>query len=287
MCPLDKAMLIRSFDRSVEHYEEYAILQKTVAGRLLERLGLIRINPGWIIDMGAGTGMTARMLEKKYKSAQVLQIDISGRMLRHSRQRKKKFFSRQHYVQADLENIPLADGSADLVFSSLAYQWCNDLDASFTEACRVLGPNGPFIFTILGPDTLKELRACWAAVDGSVHVNDFIDMHDAGDALGRAGFQGIVMDVEMITLEYTDCIKLMRELKKVGAQNVNASRLKTLTGKNRMQRVINEYEQFRRDDRLPVTYEIVYGLAWKPAGGQARPHEDVSYVPVDSIGKRK
>ena len=287
MCPLDKAMLIRSFDRSVEHYEEYAILQQTVAGRLLERLGLIRINPGWVVDMGAGTGKTARMLEKKYKSAQVLQLDISGSMLKHSRRRKKMFFSRQHYVQADMEKIPLIDGSADLVFSSLAYQWCNDLDVAFTEACRVLVPNGPFIFTMLGPDTLKELRTCWAAVDGHIHVNEFIDMHDAGDALGRVGFQGVVMDVEMITLEYMDCVKLMRELKKVGAQNVNASRQKTLTGKNRMQRMINEYEQFRHDGRLPVTYEIVYGLAWKPAAGQIRQQGGVSYVPVDRIGKRK
>ena len=287
MCPLDKAMLIRSFDRSVEQYEEYAVLQKTVAGRLLERLDLIRIKPRWIVDIGAGTGTTARTLEKKYKSARVLQIDISQSMLKHSRRRKKMFFSRQHYVQADMENVPLEDNSADLVISSLAYQWSNDLDVAFTEACRVLGPNGPFIFTILGPDTLKELRACWAAVDGYVHVNDFIDMHDVGDALGRVGFQGVVMDVEMITLEYTDCVQLMRELKKVGAHNINASRKKTLTGKNRMQRMIREYEKFRCNGRLPVTYEVVYGLAWKPAARQIRQQGGISYVPVDSIGKGK
>ena len=287
MCPLDKSGIKRSFDCAAEHYEKYAILQQTVAKRLLERLSLITVNPGWIVDMGAGTGMTARSLEKKYKSAQVLQIDLSEFMLRRARMREKRFFSRQHYIQADMENVPLGDGSADLVFSSLTYQWSNDLDRVYSETCRLLASNGPLIFAMLGPDTLKELRASWAAVDDGVHVNDFIDMHDVGDALTRAGFQGIVMDVEMITLEYPDCIQLMRELKQVGAQNVSASRKKNLTGKNKMQQMINKYEQFRRNNILPATYEVVYGLAWKPASGQTSREGGVSYVPVEKIQKRK
>lgn len=287
MCPVDKPMVIKSFDRAAIHYEENAILQQTVAGRLLERLDLIKINPGRIVDIGSGTGMTARVLGKKYKLAQVLQIDISGCMLRYSRQREKKFFSRQHHIQADMENIPLRDNSVDLVFSSLTYQWCNNLDKAYSEVCRLLSSNGPFIFTMLGPDTLKELRSCWASVDDDMHVNDFIDMHDVGDALGRAGFHDIVMDVEMITLEYADCIQLMRELKLVGAQNVNTYRQKNLTGKNKIQQVVSAYEQFRRNGALPATYEIVYGLAWKPAIDQARQYAGVSYVPVEKIRRRK
>lgn len=286
MSPLDKPGIIRSFDQAAAHYEKYAILQQTVAGRLLERLNLIKINPCWIVDMGAGTGMTARSLEKKYKSAQVLQIDISGQMLRYSRTREKKFFSRQHYARADMEKIPVGDGTVDLVFSSLAYQWCNDLDQVYSEACRLLTPNGPLVFAMLGPDTLKELRISWAAVDGDMHVNDFIDMHDVGDALARSGFQGIVMDVEHITLEYPDCIQLMRELKQVGAQNVNTSRQKSLTGKYKMQQMITAYEQYRLDDMLPATYEIVYGLAWKPVIARTRPAAGISYVPVEKIKKK-
>ena len=287
MSPLDKPGIIRSFDQAAAHYEKYAVLQQTVAGRLLERLDLIKINPGWIVDMGAGTGMTARTLEKKYKSAQVLQIDISGSMLRHSRTLKRKFFSRQHYTRADMEKVPVGGGTVDLVFSSLTYQWCNDLDRVFSESCRMLTANGPLVFAMLGPDTLKELRISWAAVDDDIHVNDFIDMHDVGDALFRSGFQGIVMDVENITLEYPDCVQLMRDLKQVGAQNVNTSRQKSLTGKNRMQQMITAYEQFRQNDILPATYEVVYGLAWKPEITHTGSAVGVSYVPVEKIKKNK
>ena len=285
MCPLDKHWITRSFDQAAAHYEKYAILQQTVAGRLLERLDLIKINPCWIVDIGAGTGMTARSLEKKYKSSQVLQIDISWLMLRHSRTQEKKFFSRQHYIRADMEKVPVSDDSIDLVFSSLTYQWSNDLDRVYSEACRFLTPNGPLVFAMLGPDTLKELRTSWAAVDDDIHVNDFIDMHDVGDALARAGFQDIVMDVENITLEYPDCIQLMRELKRVGARNVNTSRQKSLTGKNKMQQMITAYEQFRQNGMLPATYEVVYGLAWKPVIGRTRQAGGVSYVPVEKIKK--
>ena len=285
MSPLDKPGIIRSFDQAAAHYEKYAVLQQTVAGRLLERLDLIKINPGWIVDMGAGTGMTARTLEKKYKSAQVLQIDISGSMLRHSRTLKRKFFSRQHYTRADMEKVPVGDGTVDLVFSSLTYQWCNDLDRVFSESCRMLTANGPLVFAMLGPDTLKELRISWAAVDDDIHVNDF--MHDVGDALFRSGFQGIVMDVENITLEYPDCVQLMRDLKQVGAQNVNTSRQKSLTGINRMQQMITAYEQFRQNDILPATYEVVYGLAWKPEITHTGSAVGVSYVPVEKIKKNK
>jgi len=285
MYTLDKTMITRNFDRASRHYEKYAVLQQTIAGRLLERLDLVRIKPGWVVDMGAGTGITARELEKKFKPAQVLQIDISAAMLRQSSKREKKFFSRQHYVQADIESLPLKDNCIDLVFSSLTYQWCNSLEWVFSEASRLLTANNPLIFATLGPDTLKELRTSWAAVDDAVHVNTFIDMHDVGDALSRAGFQGIVMDVETIILEYTDCAGLMRELKQVGAQNVNTQRQKTLTGKNRLRKLLTAYEHFRRNGELPATYEIVYGLAWKPATAQPRQAGDVVYIPVEKIKK--
>ena len=284
---MDKSSVVRNFDRVARHYEKYAILQQTVAGRLLERLDLIRVDPGWIADIGSGTGRAARLLEKKYKSARIMQIDISGLMLANSRAHAKRFFSRQHYVRADMDNMPLCDGSVDLVFSSLAYQWCNNLDRVYPECFRLLKTNAPFIFSMLGPDTLKELRSSWASVDGDVHVNDFVDMHDVGDALARTGFQGVVMDVETITLEYKDCVHLMRELKQVGAQNVNTSRQKTLTGKNKVQQMISAYEQFRKNGMLPATYEIVYGLAWKPATDQSRHAGGVSYVPVETIKKRR
>ena len=186
------------------------------------------------------------------------------------------------------EMLPVAGSAVDLVFSSLMLQWCNDLDAAFAEAARVLRPGGLFIFATLGPDTLRELRASWAGADNKVHVNAFMDMHDVGDSLIRAGLADPVLDVERLTLTYDDGYRLMRELKYLGAHNVNVGRRKTLTGKRRMLDMLAAYEQFRQEGRLPATYEVVYGHAWMldrtpVRAGVNRP---VS-IPVASIRRRR
>lgn len=142
--------------------------------------------------------------------------------------------------------------------------WCN-LDALFEEFRRVLAPRGFLSFTGLGPDTLRELRAAWAEVDEQPHVNQFIDMHDIGDALVRAGFVSPVLDVERYTLTYTDVRRLAEDLKAVGARNACAGRLKGLTGPKKFAAMQAAYEMYRQDGRLPATYEVVFGQAWAPA----------------------
>jgi malonyl-CoA O-methyltransferase len=166
----------------------------------------------------------------------------------------------------------------------MTLQWCNDPGQVFIEARRVLRSNGLFIFATLGPDTLKELRESWATVDDDIHVNTFFDMHDIGDALVRAGLEGVVMDVENIKLTYKDSLDLMCELKMLGAHNVNKKRHKALTGKGKLERVIQAYEKYRENDTLPANYEVVYGHAWKPLSeksGNKTGH--TSYIPISSI----
>ena len=160
--------------------------------------------------------------------------------------------------------MPFADMSFELVYASLVLQWCEDLDATFLEWRRLLKPHGLLLFSTLGPDTLKELRAAWSEVDGFNHVNRFLDMHDIGDALIRAGFVEPVMDVEHMTLTYEDAASLMRDLKRIGAHNVTAGRSHRLTGRGRLAAFTQAYERWRRDGRLPATYEVVYGTAWAP-----------------------
>jgi malonyl-CoA O-methyltransferase len=121
------------------------------------------------------------------------------------------------------------------------------------------------MFSSFGPDTLRELRVSFERVDRGVHVNRFIDMHDVGDLLVRGGFSDPVMDAETFTLTYRDVADLMRELKALGAHNVNAGRNKSLSGRRAFSRLIEEYEKFRlADSRVPATFEVVYGHAWKP-----------------------
>jgi len=281
---INKTRVASSFSRSAQDYAEHAVLQRTVAERLLERLGLVSISPGLIVDAGSGPGGAARQLAKRYKGAQVLQVDLSMEMLDQSRSQDSRFFSKQQYICGDAESLPLAKNSAELVFSSLMLQWCNDLDAAFTQIKNTLKRQGLFLFATLGPDTLKELRASWVEVDDDVHVNTFIDMHDVGDALIRAGFVEPVMDVENIIMTYEDCSSLMKDLKTLGANNANDDRSKGLTGKNKIEILESAYEKYRTDGRLPATYEVVYGHAWAPlqettAGNLG----NEAYFPISSL----
>ena len=283
----NKTKVATSFSKSAQDYAEHAVLQRTVAERLLERLELVTISPKMIIDAGSGPGDAARQLAKRYKGAQVLQLDLSVAMLSQSRSQDSRFFSKQQYICGDAENLPLVKNSAELVFSNLMLQWCNNLDAAFTQIKGTLKKQGMFLFATLGPDTLKELRSSWAEVDDDVHVNTFIDMHDVGDALLRAGFVEPVMDVEHITLTYEDCFSLMKDLKTLGASNADDDRSKGLTGKNKIKSLKSAYEKYRTEGRLPVTYEIVYGHAWTPlqeTPADSLPNE--AYFPISSLKTR-
>jgi malonyl-CoA O-methyltransferase len=152
--------------------------------------------------------------------------------------------------------------SIDLAWSSLALQWLDEPGIAFKEMRRVLRPGGLLLFATLGPDTLKELRSAFAGLDGYGHVNRFIDMHDLGDALVHAGFANPVMEMEYITLTYADLKGLLRDLKGIGAQTVLEGRREGLMGRTEWQRLSDNYERFRRDGRLPATYEVIYGHAW-------------------------
>jgi malonyl-CoA O-methyltransferase len=213
-------------------------------------------------------------------------VDIAEAMLRRA-SRRQGLLRRFARVCGDAAALPFRDGSVDMVFSNLALHWSDAPDQVFAECSRVLAPGGVLTFTTYGPDTLVELRRAWATADGHVHVNHFIDMHDLGDALVRAGFTEPVMDVERYTLTYERVTGLMRDLKAIGARNVNAGRSRSLTGKGALARMTEAYEKCRIEGRLPATFEVVYGQAWRPVGMQRKRVPGEAVVPVSSIGRRK
>jgi malonyl-CoA O-methyltransferase len=266
---IDKARVRASFSRAADSYDAAAVLQKQVREEMLDRLSLINIAPNTILDAGCGTGLGSFALQKRFKSAQLVSLDIAFGMLQKTAEQQpwlqkmaQKIMHKQQLVCADIEILPIASNSMNLLWSNLALQWCNDLDAAFNEVARVLKPDGLFMFSTFGPDTLKELRA--ASYNGHTHVSRFIDMHDIGDALTRAGFSAPVLDVEHYTLTYDDVKGVMKDLKSIGAHNATQGRARGLQGKGFLQNLTQQYEQFRTQGKLPATFEVIYGHAWRP-----------------------
>jgi malonyl-CoA O-methyltransferase len=283
---LDRPALRRAFERAAPGYDQAAFLQTEVRSRLLARLDYTTLEPAVIVDLGCATGQGSRALKDRYPRARVIALDLAPAMLREAR-RRQSLFRRFARVCGDARQLPLATASVDLLFANLLLPWCADLDAVFTECRRVLRPRGLLNFSTLGPDTLWELRAAWAAADGGVHVNAFTDMHDLGDGLLRAGLADAVLDVERMTLTYREVGGLMRELKASGAHNVNASRARGLTGRGRLAAVAADYERHRREGVLPASVEVVFGQAWAPAHAPQRGRRSGEFVfDAASIGRR-
>lgn len=284
---LDRAEVRRAFDRASTGYDAAAVLQAEVRHELLDRLQYVRLQPRVILDAGCGTGHASRALLKRYRGSSVIALDLSEGMLRQAR-RRRPMLRRLDPVCADAAGLPLPDDSVDLIFSNLMLQWCNDPDAVFREFRRVLKPGGMLSFSSFGPDTLRELRQAWQAVDGDVHVSRFIDMHDLGDAMIRAGLAEPVMDVDHFTLTYDDVYGLMRDLKAIGAHNAARGRRRGLTGRGRIRALVRAYEAHRQDGRLPATWEIVYGQAWGVADSRPMMTGDgEARIPVSAVRRRR
>lgn len=267
---LDKREVRRAFEHAAPTYDAAAVLQHEICARMLERLDYVKHAPRAILDAGSGTGNAVRALLARYPGATLIALDVAHGMVERARRRVTWWQTLPglrpalYGVCADIECLPLASGCVGLVWSNLALQWASDLRVALQELYRVLAPGGLVMFSTFGPDTLKELRSAYEGTDGRTHVNRFVDMHDVGDALIAAGYADPVMDMEQLTLTYADARSLMRDLKAIGAHNATRGRPEGLSARSLLAAVERNYEVFRRDGKLPATFEVVYGHAWKP-----------------------
>ena len=293
---VDTAAVRRAFARAAATYDAAAVRQRVVGRRLVGRLDVVRLAPRRIVDLGCGTGEATAELAARYPDAALVGLDIALPMVQAARARLRRGRSvyrrlvapltgyageAAQFVCADAMRLPFAGVSFDLVFSNLALQWVNDLPRAFADMRRVLRVGGLVTFATFGPDTLKELRAAFARVDGHTHVNRFVDMHDIGDMLAAAGFADPVMDMETITLTYATPKALMLDLKAIGATNATRGRPRGLTGRQRIARVFALLDKLAQDGRIPATYEVVYGHAWK-----GEPRTTADGLPIVKVERR-
>ncbi len=296
---IDPHAVRRAFGRAAATYDAAAALQREVGTRMATRLDVVRVQPTMILDAGCGTGEAVGELGARYPGARVVALDVALPMVVAARERARRGRSLLRrllppalhrgapapaFVCGDLNSLPLHGVAFDIVWSNLALQWVNDLPRAIAEVRRVLKVGGLFTFTTFGPDTLREVRAAFARVDGHTHTNRFADMHDVGDMLVAAGFADPVMDMEALVVTYPEPAALLRELKHLGATNATRGRAHGLMGRGRFARMLSALDAMRRDGRIPATFEVIYGHAWK--GEPRRTAEGLPIVRVQRPAPR-
>ncbi|PWB40033.1 MAG: malonyl-[acyl-carrier protein] O-methyltransferase BioC [Rhodocyclales bacterium] len=244
------------FSRAAASYDEAAVLAKEVSLRMTARLEYVKLAPARVADIGCATGDGIRALRARYPQALPLAIDYAPAMLAEV-QRRVPWTDRlrrraPRCLAADVRALPLANGTLGLAWSNLMLHWLDDPLPAFRELQRVLEVGGLLMFSTLGPDTLQELRAA-----GATTLRRFYDMHDLGDMLVAAGFADPVMDMEKIELSYASPRGLLRDQRLLGVRDGLLGQMSYREGR----RVFRAWR--RRDGRLPATFEIVYGHAWK------------------------
>jgi malonyl-CoA O-methyltransferase len=271
----------RRFDRAADSFDEADFVQRVTRDGLLERLRPMAAEAAIVLDLGAATGSTIPLLQKRFRRARVIAVDSSPRMLQLAR-RKRTLLSKRHAVLGDARALPFADACVDVVFSNLMLPWLGRPDPVFAEVARVLRMDGLFAFSTLGPDSLLEIREAWGPVDGDAHVGRFPDMHDVGDALVRAGLRDPVLDVDRLSISYRSSAALFRDLTSVGARNSLHQRQPGLTGRNRLRSFVSNL--FGAGGQCTLTLELVYGHCW---GGGARRADGEITVDATQIPLRR
>ncbi len=255
---LNRKHIRRRFERAATDFDSADFVHATTREGLLWRLLPLLVDARTVVDLGSATGAANRNLEKRFKGAHVISIDIAHAMLERARS-KKSWLSKNAFIQADASLLPLPNESVDVIFSNLLLPWFDDPGPVFTEVARVLRKGGVFAFATLGPDSLQEINRAWRQVDDCVHVNRFADMHDLGDGLVNAGLRDPVLDVDRLSVSYRSHKQLFADLTAVGARNSLEQRAKGLTGRERfagMTQVLNEA------GRIDLELELVYGHCW-------------------------
>ena len=242
---------------AAENYDAVAQLQRDTGERLLAQLPQRPI--ARLLDLGSGSGHHARALARV--AEQFIGVDIAEGMLRRARERA----SSGSWLCGDAEQLPIAPNSIDVLFSNLMIQWSEDLPALAAGVARVLQPGGEAHFATLGPDTLWEFRAAWRAVDDAAHVNRFRAVEEVLEAFADAGLMIRASTRELWIRRSANTRSLARELKQLGARNVNPDRRRGLTGKQRWQQLEDRYRTFGDgEDSIPVSWEVVFLSVEKP-----------------------
>ena len=269
----DRALHRRRLDRAAAGYSAANFLKARAAEDAVMRLEAIMRSFPLAVDLGARDGAFARALAASDARARVgtlIETDLSLPMLvGHGGLR----------VQADEERLPFAQESVDLIVSSLALHWTNDIVGVLVQARRALKPDGLFVASILGGETLTELRQSLVAAEAELtdgaglRVSPFADVQDAAGLLQRAGFALPVADMDRVKTTYAHPLDLVRDLRAMGETNVLTDRARQPLSRRVLERASHIYaERFAAPGgRVFATFDIVTMTGWAPHPDQQQP----------------
>ena len=266
----DRNLLLRRREQAARTPGGHDFLLARVGEDFAERLALIRRSFPLTVNLGAHNGLVSRQIAGVAGIERIVDTDSSLQALAHCSGLR---------VLADEEALPFKVGSLDLVVSGLALHLVNDLPGTLIQVRRALKPDGLLLASLLGSETLKELRQAWllaeteASGGASPRVAPFADVRALGALLQRAGFALPVVDTEILTVTYQDPFALMRELKAMGTSNMLEARRRQPVTRSLLTRAAEIYaERYATDDgRIPATFEILTLTAWAPDPSQQQP----------------
>lgn len=253
---VNKADLAERFGKAAPVYDLHALLQREVGELLLTLLPPESFDMA--MDLGCGTGYFLPALAKRSKM--VLGVDLSSGMLGQAAKRQ----SGAQLFCGDAEQLPITTNSLDLVYSTLALQWCASLPLALSEVFRVLRPGGCFAFATLIDGSLSELRDAWRDVDHQDHVNPFIRCQTLQYLCDACGFKAAGWQEQQHRLYFSSLHELLMSLKGIGASQVTGQKSGGLGGRNRLHLLGEAYKKKQNScGELPLSYEVCYGVLRK------------------------
>ncbi len=284
----DLRALTQRRDRAAARVEAHDFLLQRVAEDLLVRLGAVKRQFPTVVDLGAHHGVLARSVRQLPGVSLVISADSSWRMLS---------LCPPPRLLVDLEALPFADASLDLVVSGLTLHLVNDLPGTLVQIRRALKPDGLLLAAVLGGQTLSELREAFLLAESeleggaSPRVAPFADVRDYGGLLQRAGFALPVTDTDVATVTYPSPLALMQDLRGMGATNILAARRRVPLRRSTLMRACEIYVErhARPDGRIPATFEIITLTGWAPHESQQKPLRPGSAQArlADALGARE
>ncbi|CEG36956.1 Predicted methyltransferase [Plasmopara halstedii] len=265
----------------IKNSNEYEYLKDEVSRRLIDRLEDIERDFPLALDLGCGSGHLYKNLivdDGLGGIKTLLQCDSAESLLLRDDLKTGDITLKTSRLVADEEFLPFPRHEFDLVMSSLALHWVNDLENTFRQVLNVLKPDGAFVAAVLGGDSLQELRSAFILGDQerqggiSPHISPFMNIGDAGNLLSATGFNLCTVDTDYICVEYPNAFVLMEHLRGMGENHAVSSKGLPATRDSLLATASIYQSMFGQPNgTVPATFQVIYLIGWAPHESQQKP----------------